>query len=357
MNKKIIHIDMDAFFAAVEQRDHPDLMGKPIAVGGSKRRGVVAAASYEAREFGVHSAMPSVIAARKCPELIFVKGNFKAYKEASSKIMSIFREYTDLVEPLSLDEAYLDVTNPKINISNSATLIAEEIRKRIKSEVNLTASAGVSINKFLAKIASDYKKPDGLYVIKPKNAVQFIDTLAIGKIPGIGKVTEKKMHKYNIFIGRDLKNSDLHFLTKQFGKMGKYYFDLLHLKYNSPVTTDRIRKSYGASRTFERDISDINIMEEKLLFLSDKLEKQMSERKISGRTITLRIKYHDFQVNTRSKTLEHYISTSQEILRIGMELLIYPLKPIKSVRLLGIQISSLNINAKSSAAEQLSLNF
>jgi len=348
---------MDAFFASVEQRDNPELMGKPIAVGGSRRRGVVAAASYEARKFGIHSAMPSVIAAQKCPELIFVKGSFDKYKEASAKIMNIFKEFTDLVEPMGLDEAYLDVTEPKIMTNSSATEIAKEIKQRIKNETNLTASAGVSINKFLAKIASDYKKPDGLYVIKPKNASRFIDLLSVGKIPGIGKVTEKKMNEYKIFTGKDIKNSDERFLIKQFGKMGKYYYDLLHLRYNSNVTPDRIRKSYGVSRTFDKNINKIDEMEEKLTFMAEKLEKQMGQRNILGKTVTLKIKYYDFKVNTRSKTLDYYLNSKEEILRVAKELLIYPVAPIKNVRLMGIQISNLNINSKSITNQQLTLNF
>ncbi|MCK5700612.1 MAG: DNA polymerase IV, partial [Cyclobacteriaceae bacterium] len=251
--RKIIHIDMDAFFASIEQRDNPDLLGKPVAVGGAGKRGVVAAASYEARKFGVFSAMPASIALRKCPELIFTKPRFDVYKEVSNQIRQIFLEYTDLVEPLSLDEAYLDVTENKKGLG-SATIIAREIKSKINSTTHLIASAGVSINKFLAKVASDQDKPDGLYVIKPNQAESFVDGLAIEKFFGIGKVTAKKMHELGINTGADLKQISIEELVRRFGKVGRYYFDIARAIDKRLVNPNRIRKSLGAERTFEDDL-------------------------------------------------------------------------------------------------------
>jgi DNA polymerase-4 len=348
---------MDAFFASIEQRDNPDLRGKPIAVGGSKRRGVVAAASYEARPYGVRSAMPSVIAAKKCPALIFVKPRFDAYKESSDKIMSIFKSITPLVEPLSLDEAYLDVTEFCESNSITATDTAKIIKKKIKQSTELNASAGVSINKFLAKVASDYDKPDGLFVIKPNQAPKFIDELAIKKIPGIGKVTQEKMKELGINNGLDIKRRDRKFMEKAFGKMGAYFFDLVNLKIDNPVSPNRIRKSLGAERTFFEDITSLELMKEKLEEISIKISDSLTKREIAGRTITLKIKYNDFNLNTRSRTIEHYINDKDSILRFANELLLTPLKPQKPVRLLGISISNLDINEQSGRSNQLSFQF
>jgi DNA polymerase IV len=353
---KIIHVDMDAFFASVEQRDHPEYRGKPLAVGGNKLRGVVAAASYEARKFGVRSAMPSRLAAKLCPHLIFARGRFEAYKEASDIIMKIFREYTDLVEPMSLDEAYLDVTQNKKNIP-SALWIGNEIRQKIKDRTELTASAGVSFNKFLAKVASDFNKPDGICLIKPEDADDFIDKLPIKKIPGIGKVTEEKMHNLSIFTGYDLKNVSKFFLANNFGKVGTYYYDLLRHEHYSEVTPHRERKSIGAERTFEEDIASVDTMLESLQSIVSKLYKRLKDKEIFGKTVTLKIKYHDFELNTRSRTMDFPVQSETELQNIASELLLVPIKPIKPVRLLGVQLSNLNTKPGNNFALQLTFDF
>ena len=354
--KKIIHVDMDAFFASIEQRDNPRLKRKPIAVGGSAKRGVIAAASYEARKFGVRSAMPSVTAKRKCPDLIFVKPRFGVYRSVSSQIMSIFKEYTDLVEPLSLDEAYLDVTHNKMGIK-SATKIAEEIKRRIKHELNLNASAGVSINKFLAKVASDMDKPNGLYVIPPKMVDAFIDKLPIAKIPGIGKVTQEKMKKYNIEHGKDLKTFTRVDLVRLFGKTGGYYYDILRDEHSSEVKPNRIRKSIGTENTFSNDISEVSEMLEKLHSSADKVYSYMTGKNVSGKTITIKIKYHDFEQHTRSKTLNSFIKDKEELYNTVEELLWLPVKPEKPVRLLGVSVSKLNNANDEPDSSQLTLKF
>lgn len=348
---------MDAFFASIEQRDNPNLKGKPIAVGGNKKRGVVAAASYEARPYGVHSAMPSAIAARKCPNLIFVKPRFDAYLSASKEIMEIFKSITDLVEPLSLDEAFLDVTDFCKYNSISATETARLLKTTIKKKTNLNASAGISINKFLAKVASDYDKPDGLFVIRPKQAEKFIDDLPIKKIPGIGKVTQEKMSGMGINTGLDIKKRDKLFMVKAFGKMGAYFHDLVNLKINKPVTPHRIRKSLGAERTFEENIVDLEEMKKKLDLIADKISNSLKNKNIAGRTITIKIKYNDFSISTRSRSFDHYIDEYHEISQISFELLKTPLTPQKPVRLLGISISNLNINENSDNTSQLYLRF
>lgn len=347
---------MDAFFASVEQRDHPEYRGKPLAVGGNKLRGVVAAASYEARKFGVRSAMPSRLAAKLCPHIIFVRGRFEAYQEASALVMDIFREYTDLVEPMSLDEAYLDVTHNKKNIP-SALWIGNEIRKKIKEKTELTASAGVSFNKFLAKVASDYNKPDGICLITPEDADEFIDKLPIKKIPGIGKVTEEKMHDLSIFTGYDLKNVSKFFLAKHFGKVGTYYYDLLRHEHSSPVTPQRERKSIGAERTFEEDIHDVDKMKEALQSIVNKLYGRLKDKQIFGKTVTLKIKYYDFEMNTRSRTMDFPVQSETELQNIASELLLVPIKPIKPVRLLGVQLSNLNTKPGRDFALQLTFDF
>jgi DNA polymerase-4 len=354
--RKIIHVDMDAFYASVEERDYPEYRGKAIAVGSPRPRGVVSAASYEARKYGVHSAMASLTALNKCPHLIFVRPRFEAYKEASDAIMSIFREYTDKVEPLSLDEAYLDVTQNKFN-NPSATLIAREIKEKIKRATRLTASAGISINKFLAKVASDYDKPDGIFLIGPEDAPEFIDKLPIGKIPGIGKVTEQKMHKYDIFTGGDLKAKSRDFMHKHFGKVGIYFHRQVHLEYFSEVTPVRERKSIGAERTFRSDFTDISEMEQALSQIADKVASRMEKKDVAGKTITLKIKYFDFDMNTRSRTLDYPIFARDEIHRHASELLTFPIRPMKPVRLLGIQISNLEPPPESQTGRQLCLNF
>ena len=354
--RKIIHVDMDAFYASVEQRDNPELKGKPIAVGGSAQRGVVAAASYEARKFGVRSAMPSVTAKKKCPELIFVKPRFDVYKSVSTQIMSIFKEYTDLVEPLSLDEAYLDVTSNKKGIQ-SATQIAKEIKEKIRKELHLVASAGISINKFLAKVASDMDKPNGLYVIPPKIVDAFIDKLPVSKIPGIGKVTQEKMQKLNIITGGDLKKYSRFELVRLFGKSGGYYYDILRNEHESEVKPNRIRKSIGAENTFDKDIEDTSEMLRELKNSADKVYSYMEKKDVSGKTVTIKIKYHDFVQRTRSKTLNDFIKEKQELYSTVEELLWLPAKPEKPVRLLGVSISNLNITETIEDSPQLTMIF
>jgi DNA polymerase-4 len=340
--RKIIHIDMDAFYASVEQRDDPVLRGKPVAVGGSSNRGVVAAASYEARKFGVRSAMASKIAAQQCPNLIFVHPNFEKYKTVSKQIMNIFHRFTDLVEPLSLDEAYLDVTENKMNIP-LATDIAQQIKQLIKAETQLTASAGVSYCKFLAKIASGHKKPDGLVVITPNMASTFIEQLPIGDFWGIGKVTAAKMQQLGIRTGKDLKALAKDKITSLFGeKSGDYYYKIARGIDDRPVENNRIRKSIGAEETFEKDITDVEVMKEKLEDIAADVSRRCLRNNATGKTIRLKIKYHDFAITTRSRTVDHFIETKEEITMLSQELLIQPEPPLKSVRLLGITISNLN---------------
>lgn len=347
---------MDAFFASVEQRDHPEYRNRPVAVGGNRVRGVVAAASYEARKFGVHSAMPSKLAYKLCPNIIFAKPRFDAYKEASDIIMRIFKKYTSLVEPISIDEAYLDVTENEFNIP-SATWIAIKIRKEILKETRLIASAGISFNKFLAKVASDYKKPNGLFVITPEEADDFIDNLAIKKIPGIGRVTEEKMNKLGIQTGRDLKERTKYYLVEHFGKVGAYFYDLIRNEIDNPVTSHRLRKSIGTERTFEKDISDYQEMIVALHDIAERLAKRMGKSNIMGKTLTLKIKYFDFELNTRSRTIQYFMDSENEIFDIASELLFIPIKPIKPVRLLGIQISNLNTQLGYDYGKQLSFDF
>ncbi len=344
--KKIIHVDMDAFFAAVEQRDFPELRGKPVIVGGKPGgRGVVSTCSYEARKFGVRSAMPTNEAYRLCPNGIFVKARFDAYKEASQVVRNIFFEYTDLVEPLSMDEAYLDVTeNHKGN--PSATLIAEEIRSRIFEETQLTASAGVAPNKFLAKIASDYNKPNGLTVITPDKVEEFVEQLDIKKFFGVGKATQKKMHALGIKTGADLKQWSEIDLVKAFGKSGRYYFKIARGIDNREVKPHRTRKSYGKERTFSEDVGDLDWVNN---FLDD-LAKQISEgmRKIptAGKTITLKVRYKNFDTITRSHSIAHFTNNVDEIAKVAKQLLEQTEAGTREIRLLGISLSNLNLIEK-----------
>lgn len=338
--RKIIHIDMDAFYASVEQLDHPELRGKPLAVGGSEKRGVVAAASYEARKFGVRSAMSGAMARKLCPELIFVRTNFDRYREVSKQIRKIFYEYTDLVEPLSLDEAYLDVTENKKG-NPSATMIAKEIRKRIKEVTGLNASAGISINKFVAKIASDINKPNGQKTIGPEEVVPFLEMLDVKKFYGVGKVTKEKMYRLGIFTGKDLKNKSWEFLEEHFGKSGRFYFDIVRGIHHSQVKPFRLQKSLAAEHTFSENISSEIFMLQRLDEIAAEVEKRLQKRNLAGRTVTLKIKYSDFTLQTRSKTVEGFIASKELILRVVKELL-YQEKMKESVRLLGISISHLN---------------
>ncbi|MNX30003.1 DNA polymerase IV [compost metagenome] len=354
-NRKIIHIDMDAFYASVEQMDNPELRGKPIAVGGSENRGVVAAASYEARKFGVRSAISGVMAKKNCPELIFVSPRFDRYKEISSKIHKIFREYTDLVEPLSLDEAYLDVTNNKKGIP-SATLLAQEIRARIFNEVGLTASAGISINKFVAKIASDYNKPNGQKTVNPDEVISFLEELPIRKFYGVGKVTTEKMYQLGIFTGLELKGKSLEFLEKHFGKSGSFYYNVVRGIHNSEVKSDRITKSVAAEHTFDSNLSSEIFMMEQLENIANALVRRLKKHNIAGKTVTLKIKYSDFTQQTRSKTLPYFISDKGLIIETVKELL-YQERMKDSVRLLGISVSNLNTEEKKTVVVQLKFAF
>lgn len=343
-NRKIIHVDMDAFYASVEQMDNQELKGKPIAVGGSGKRGVVSAASYEARTFGVRSAMSGVQAKRNCPELIFVRPRFDRYHEISKKIRKIFFDYTDLVEPLSLDEAYLDVTKNKKG-NPSASLIAKEIRDRIFNEVGLTASAGISINKFIAKVASDYNKPNGQKTVNPEEVIDFLERLDIKKFYGVGKVTAEKMYQLGIFTGKDLKSKSLEYLDNHFGKSGRYYYYVVRGIHNSEVKPNRIRKSLAAEHTFNENLSSEIFMLEKLEGIAAEVSRRLSKSNVAGRTITLKIKYSDFTLQTRSKTLHYFISDKSLILETAKDLL-YQEKLNNSVRLLGISLSNLNTETK-----------
>ncbi len=331
---------MDAFFASVEQLDNPDLKGKPVAVGGSGERSVVAAASYEARKFGVHSAMPSVIAKRLCPDLIFVKHNFERYNEVSANVMEIFKEYTDIIEPLSIDEAFLDVTHDKQNIS-SATVIAKRIRSEIRKKTGLTASAGISINKFLAKIASDINKPDGLFLIRPEEAEKFIEELAVEKFYGIGKVTAQKMHKLGIHKGADLKKWDLVSLVRNFGKAGVFFYDMVRGIDDRPVEPEQERKSIGTELTYEKDLTTRFEIIAELYKLEKELMDRLEHAGTSGRTVTLKVKFADFRQLTRSKTLQHYIRDFESLHRETSSIRnALNLEGVR-IRLLGISISNL----------------
>lgn len=353
--RKIIHIDMDAFYASVEQMDNPELRGKPVAVGGSENRGVVSAASYEARKFGVRSAISGVLAKKYCPEIIFVRPRFDRYKEISSKIHKIFNDYTDLVEPLSLDEAYLDVTQNKKG-NPSASLLAQEIRLRIFNEVGLTASAGISVNKFVAKIASDYNKPNGQKTVNPNEVEAFLEELPIRKFYGVGKVTTEKMYQLGIFTGTDLKSKSLEFLEKHFGKSGAFYYNVVRGIHNSEVKSSRITKSVAAEHTFDVNLSSEIFMMEQLERIAVSLEKRLKKHNISGKTITLKIKYSDFTQQTRSKTIPYFIADKSLIME-NVEELLYQEKMKDSVRLLGISLSNLNTEIKKAVVVQLKFTF
>ena len=351
--RKIIHVDMDAFYASVEQHDNPQLKGKPIAVGGSSKRGVVSAASYEARRYGVRSAMSGVLARKNCPELIFVKPRFDRYKEVSQQIRNVFFEYTDLVEPLSLDEAYLDVSENKKG-NPSATLIAKEIRQKIFDKTGLTASAGISVNKFIAKVASDYNKPNGQKTVNPEEVIQFLEDLDIRKFYGVGKVTAEKMYQLGIFTGKDLKTKSLEYLDANFGKSGKYYFNVVRGIHLSEVKPERVPKSVGAERTFRENLSSEIFMLERLDNIAQELERRLKKSKIAGKTITLKIKYSDFTLQTRSKTVVHFIASKDLILETAKELL-YQTPLENSVRLLGISLSNLNTESNTKNVKEVDL--
>ncbi len=331
---------MDAFYASVAQLDDPSLRGKPIAVGGGGTRGVVSAASYEARKFGVRSAMSGVLAKKLCPELIFVRTNFERYKEISERVRAVFFEYTDLVEPLSLDEAYLDVTENKKG-NPSASLIAEEIRKKIKEKTGLNASAGISINKFIAKVASDINKPNGQKTVPPEEVLNFLEQLDIKKFYGVGKVMKEKMYRHGIYTGADLKTKSIEYLQEHFGKSGSYYFNIVRGIHTSKVKPERTRKSLAAERTFSKNISSEIFMLERLEDIAAEVARRLEKSNVAGRTITLKIKYRDFTLQTRSKTLPLYIA-SKELIMENVKDLLYQDEMRDSVRLLGISMSNLN---------------
>ena len=352
--RKVIHIDMDAFFASVEQRDNPELRGKPIAVGGSKMRGVVAAASYEARVFGVRSAMPSVTAKRLCPDLIFVKSNFGRYREVSDQIREIFLSYTDLVEPLSLDEAYLDVTNTKRGPA-SATLIAKAIRREIFEKTQLTASAGVSFNKFLAKVASDINKPNGMKVITQDDAPAFIASLAVRDFHGVGKKTAGRMEKMGFRTGADLVALSELEMAQRFGKMGRRLYRIVNNLDDRPVNPNRNRKSIGAERTYSDDVSTRTEMREKLDWLAEKIFNYQVERDNYGRTLTLKMKTPDFVIHTRSRSFGGEIRTLAAMREAAYQLLDENIDEVPVVRLLGLSVS--NLEREGGAGVQLLLPF
>ncbi|WP_436087827.1 DNA polymerase IV [Pararhizobium sp. LjRoot255] len=345
---------MDAFYASVEQRDNPELRGKPLAVGGSAARGVVAAASYEARAFGVHSAMASVTAKRKCPDLIFVSPRFDVYRAVSQQIREIFAEYTPLIEPLSLDEAYLDVTE-NLKGMEIATEIAKEIRAKIKDVTGLNASAGISYNRFLAKMASDLNKPNGQAVITPKNGPGFVEALPVKKFHGVGPATAERMKRHGIETGLDLKSKSLEFLQEHFGKSGSYFYGIARGIDERRVNPDRIRKSVGAEDTFVEDIHDFEPAQQELVPLVEKVWRYCEANDISAKTVTVKIKYSDFTQATRSRTVPKPFLGTTEIADAAADLLasVYPFK--LGVRLLGISLSSLSGGDGSTEVPQLDL--
>ena len=337
--RKIIHIDMDAFYASVEQRDHPELKGKPVAVGHAEKRGVVAAASYEARKFGVRSAMPSQKALKLCPDLIFVEGRMEVYKEVSAQVHAIFQEYTDLIEPISLDEAFLDVTENKKSME-LAVDIAKEIKQRIRTDLHLIASAGVSYNKFLAKVASDYRKPDGLCTIHPDQAQAFIDRLPIESFWGVGPVTAKRMHQLGIYNGETLRQCSMEMLTRQFGKIGSLYYDFARGIDNRPVEAVRIRKSIGCEHTLEKDISLSSSVIIELYHVACELVERLARKQFKGTTLTLKIKFGDFTQITRSQSISRPLTTLKEILPLAKKLLKDVDYTNHPIRLIGLSVSN-----------------
>ncbi|MBO0360023.1 DNA polymerase IV [Hymenobacter sp. BT186] len=355
VQRKIIHLDMDAFYASVEQRDQPALRGRPVAVGGSRQRGVVAAASYEARQFGVRSAMASSVAVRKCPELVFVKPRFEVYKEVSRQIRDIFLEYTPLIEPLSLDEAYLDVTHNLKHIA-SATQLAQEIRARIHEETRLTASAGISYNKFLAKLASDYRKPNGQFVIKPHEGLAFVETLSVGQFHGIGPATAGRLNQLGIFTGLDLRQQTEAFLRQHFGKAGSHYYQIARAQDHRPVVADRVRKSIGSETTFEHDLLTHAELLAGLEPVLASVWAASQRTGATGRTVTLKVKYADFRQITRSRTFLAPIRTPELLAQVSHELLAALLPLPLGVRLLGVSLSTLEVEAEM-PGQQLALKF
>ena len=337
--RKIIHIDMDAFYASVEQRDHPELRGKAIAVGHAEERGVVAAASYEARKYGVRSAMSSLKAKQLCPHIVFVPGRMHIYKEVSAQIHAIFHDYTDLIEPLSLDEAFLDVTQNKKGIL-LAVDIAKKIKQRIREELNLVASAGVSYNRFLAKVASDYRKPDGLCTIHPDQALEFIGNLSIESFWGVGKVTAQKMHTLGIHRGKELQQCTLEMLTRHFGKAGQLYYQFARGIDLRPVQPERIRKSVGCEHTLDKDITKPSSVIIELYHVATELTERLKRNEFSGNTLTLKIKFYDFKQITRSLTQEKELHDLKDILPLAKQLLKEVDYSIRPIRLIGLTVSN-----------------
>jgi DNA polymerase-4 len=337
--RKIIHIDMDAFYASVEQRDDPTLKGKPVAVGYPAKRGVVAAASYEARSFGVRSAMPSTVAARKCAELVFVPPRFDVYREVSKQVQAIFKDYTPLVEPLSLDEAYLDITENLRGIP-TAWETAKEIRARIYDEIKLTASAGISCDKFLAKIASDYRKPNGQFAIMPDQAEAFVSALPVAKFHGVGPITTVKMHALGIETGADLRRQTLSFLQQHFGKAGSWYYEIARGQDGRPVQADRERKSSGSETTFSEDLTEPVQIEAGVIAMADDVWAWCEKANARGRTVTVKIKWADFQISYRSRSVETAIETKDKLYEVALDLIRTVFPPQKGIRLVGVTLSN-----------------
>ena len=337
--RKIIHVDMDAFFVSVEEHDNPDLKGHPVVVGHDGPRGVVATANYTARKFGIHSALPIVTAHRLCKDLIVVEGRFQRYREISEQIRNIFREYTDVIEPLSLDEAFLDVTRNKKGMA-LAVDIASEIKKRIFDETGLTASAGVSYCKFLAKIASDYRKPDGLCTIHPDRALGFIDRLKVEQFWGVGEKTAQHLHKMGVFTGRELREVPLETLRREFGKTGQIFYDFARGIDDRPVVTEFIRKSLGCERTYAKDLESCAEMLEELSHLANELTERLKKHGFTGRSLVLKIKYSDFRQTTHCRSCNKPIETFEEILSITRELLDEVDAAQRPVRLLGLSVTN-----------------
>jgi DNA polymerase IV len=348
--RRIIHVDMDAFYASVEQRDDPALRGRPVAVGGSRQRGVVAAASYEARRYGVRSAMPSVTARRKCPDLIFVPPRFDVYRAVSAQIHAIFARYTRLIQPLSLDEAYLDVTEALI-ARPSATAIAQDIRVAIRDETGLTASAGVSYNKFLAKLASDYRKPDGLYVITPRMGPHFVESLPVETFHGIGPATAARMHALGIRTGLDLRGQDMDSLVRHFGKAAAFYHGIARGRDDRPVEAERRRKSLGAERTFENDIHDWAGTLPALDALVDRVWNDCRTRGLGARTVTVKIKYADFRQTGRARSLPFPLESHAAFRAVACALLRPFFPPDRGIRLLGVTVSNLDFAAEDASRD------
>jgi DNA polymerase-4 len=348
--RKIIHIDMDAFYASVEQRDDSSLRGKPVAVGHAAKRGVVAAASYEARKFGVRSAMPSTTAMRKCPELVFVPPRFDVYRAVSKQIHAIFSDYTQLIEPLSLDEAYLDVTENRRAIP-TASATGAEIRRRIFEETGLTASAGISYNKFLAKLASDYRKPNGQFVVLPQNGAAFVEVLTVNKFHGVGPVTCEKMNRLGIKTGADLRACTMPFLVQHFGKSGPWYYSVSRGEDDRPVNPDRERKSSGSETTFSGDLTDLPAIEQEVVGQADEVWAWCQKANAFGRTVTVKIKYADFQTATRARSAGGPVTNQATLHAMALELIrsVFPLR--KGVRLVGVSVSNFGQEVSVSPAQ------